>query len=68
MTQEAQPDTQSVLTPEVKAMIGVAGDLGWVAGRDRRLREYSDQHAVAVAVGRSPLAVGRLPWAVGRLP
>ena len=27
MTQEAQPDTQSVLTPEVKAMIGVEGEL-----------------------------------------
>ena len=25
MTQEAQQDTQSVLTPEVKAMIGVEG-------------------------------------------
>ena len=27
MTQEAQQDTQSVLTPEVKAMIGVEGEL-----------------------------------------
>ena len=27
MTQEAQQDVQSVLTPEVKAMIGVEGDL-----------------------------------------
>ena len=43
MTQEAQKDTQSVLTPEVKAMIGVEGDLieSWGTVDTEYLRRFT---------------------------
>ena len=43
MTQEARPDTQSALTPEVRAMIGVAGDVveSWGTVDEEYLRRFT---------------------------
>ncbi len=43
MTQEAQHDTQSALTPEVRAMIGVAGDVveSWGSVDEEYLRRFT---------------------------
>jgi hypothetical protein len=43
MTQDARPDTQSALTPEVRAMIGVAGDVveSWGTVDQEYLRRFT---------------------------
>lgn len=43
MAQEAQPDTKSALTPEVRAMIGVAGDVveSWGTVDEEYLRRFT---------------------------